>query len=92
MSTESRGVGETVTRDIIIREQRGVPTQRFRKPYSLWQQAEFKKMKLTTAPRHCQQKDDTMQLEEENLRLLRREPATSLRRKPNNMPGQFSKD
>ena len=70
MSSCRRGAREIVRRDIIMCEQGGVAKKRWRKPSSPWQLAVFKKRKLTTSSRHCQQTDEMMQLEEECLRLL----------------------
>jgi hypothetical protein len=62
------GARATVRRDIIIREQDGVPRQRSRRPSSPWEQAEREKGKLAAVSRRCLQKDEKMRLEQNELR------------------------
>ncbi len=61
---------EMGTSHIIVRREAGAVGKKFRKPASLHLRAEWKKRKLTTSSRICQQRDEGMQLEAEALRVL----------------------
>ncbi len=86
------GARAIVRRDITIREQDGVPRQRSRRPCSPWEQAEREKSKLAAASRRCLQKDETMRLEQNELRAraqlpwVTREYATTIEQRLELLP------